>query len=125
MREFATHMFQYVPYLQKHSHRVGDILEEWREYKMGIPTCGAIIINKDADKVLLVQPWGKQSWGFPKGKIEEDELQHVCAAREVLEETGFDITPHLDEHDYIETLMRVDENIEQNIQLYTNLSKNA
>jgi len=118
MREFATYMFQYVPYLQEHSHRVGDILEEWREYKMGIPTCGAIIINKDADKVLLVQPWGKQSWGFPKGKIEEDELPHVCAAREVLEETGFDITPHLDEHEYLETSMRVDENIEQNIQLY-------
>ena len=31
------------------------ILEEWRAYKMSVPTYGAVILNNCLDKVLLVQ----------------------------------------------------------------------
>jgi hypothetical protein len=31
------------------------IVEEWREYKLAVPTFGAIILNTFMDKVLLVQ----------------------------------------------------------------------
>ena len=43
--------------------------------------------------MLLVQGfWSKNSWGLPKGKVNEGEDPARCAAREVLEETGFDIS---------------------------------
>ena len=33
---------------------------------------------------LLVQGyWAKASWGFPKGKVNEDEIDYMCAIREV------------------------------------------
>lgn len=38
-------------------------------------------------KVLLVQSKGN-FWGFPKGKIEENEKSRECALRELKEETG-------------------------------------
>lgn len=56
--------------------------------------------------MLLVQGyWSKSSWGFPKGKVNQDEPGHVCAVREVLEETGFDIGPFIDTNDYLETVV--------------------
>jgi mRNA-decapping enzyme subunit 2 len=55
--------------------------------------------------VLLVQGyWSKSSWGFPKGKVNEEEAGHVCAVREVMEETGFDIGPYIDPGDYLEAV---------------------
>ena len=38
-----------------HAERVEEIVEEWREYKLAVPTFGAIILNTFMDKVLLVQ----------------------------------------------------------------------
>lgn len=50
-------------------------------------------MNTDLDKVLLVQSYfAKSSWGFPKGKVNEDEDPLHCAIREVYEETGNDHT---------------------------------
>ena len=53
----------------------------------------AVCIEKDG-KVLLVQrgidPW-KGAWYMPAGYLEVDEEPEDCAAREVLEETGFDV----------------------------------
>ncbi|CAG2204794.1 DCP2 [Mytilus edulis] len=53
--------------------------------------------------LLLVQGfWTKSSWGFPKGKVNENEPPYDCACREVLEETGFDITKLIDRNEYLE-----------------------
>lgn len=53
--------------------------------------------------VLLVQGYlAKSGWGFPKGKVNKEEAPHDCAAREVFEETGFDIKDHICKDDYIE-----------------------
>ena len=53
----------------------------------------AVCIEKDG-KVLLVQrgiePW-KDAWYMPAGYLEVDENPEDCAAREALEETGFEI----------------------------------
>ena len=46
--------------------------------------------------------WIKASWGFPKGKVNKSETPEACAAREVLEETGFDITGKIDKTQYAE-----------------------
>uniref|UniRef100_A0A4X1U2R0 mRNA-decapping enzyme 2 n=1 Tax=Sus scrofa TaxID=9823 RepID=A0A4X1U2R0_PIG len=54
-------------------------------------------------QVLLVQGYlAKSGWGFPKGKVNKEEAPHDCAAREVFEETGFDIKDYICKDDYIE-----------------------
>jgi len=44
----------------------------------------------------------RATWGFPKGKIAKEELPADCAAREVLEEVGFDIGPCLQEGEFLQ-----------------------
>ncbi|RZF35123.1 hypothetical protein LSTR_LSTR009429 [Laodelphax striatellus] len=104
MKEFATHMFKHVPALRPHAKEVDSILSSWREYKMAVPTFGAIILNKELTHVLLVQSFfARSSWGFPKGKVNCEEDPVKCAVREVLEETGFDIKDYIDPEEYIES----------------------
>ena len=53
---------------------------------------------------LLVQPYmSRTSWGFPKGKVNKDEKEFNCAVREVLEETGFDITLYSSPDEFLES----------------------
>jgi len=88
--------------LSVHLDKLNDILNEFKQYKKNVPTYGAILMNKDLD-VLLVQPYfTKSSWGFPKGKVNEDEDPIRCAIREVYEETGYDITHLIDPDMFIE-----------------------
>ncbi|KAI8433975.1 hypothetical protein MSG28_012126 [Choristoneura fumiferana] len=106
IRDFAAHIFQHVPTLREHTARLDSVLENWREYKQTVPTYGAILLDSDLTHVLLVQSyWTKASWGFPKGKVNEDEEPWKCAAREVLEETGFDISKLINKNDYIEAII--------------------
>ncbi|XP_038221325.1 m7GpppN-mRNA hydrolase [Zerene cesonia] len=103
IREFAAHIFQHVPQLREHVSSLDAVLDNWRVYKQSVPTYGAIILDTELSHVLLVQSyWTKASWGFPKGKVNEDEEPWKCAAREVLEETGFDITNLMNKQDFIE-----------------------
>ncbi|CAG9766815.1 unnamed protein product [Ceutorhynchus assimilis] len=106
MYEFSAHVFQHIPSLKSEIPRLHDILQEWKEYKQSVPTYGAIILSEDLTHVLLVQSyWAKASWGFPKGKVNEDEDPAHCAIREVLEETGFDISPYLNPDEYLESVV--------------------
>lgn len=66
-----------------------------------IPTYGAVIMSDNM--VLLVQHyWPQNFWGFPKGKIEEEEDPFKCATREVFEETGYDISKSANPNTFIE-----------------------
>ena len=98
MTEFSTHMWRHIPFLRlRHGNDVDQILEDWKQYKISVPTYGAIMLNEDLTHVLLVQSyWNKTSWGFPKGKVNEEELPHHCAVREVMEETGYSIADKID-----------------------------
>lgn len=52
---------------------------------------------------LLVQSFfAKNSWSFPKGKVNENEDPVKCAIREVYEETGFDCGHLINPNDYVE-----------------------
>ena len=53
-----------------------------------VKSCGCIIIENN--KVLLVQQ-KKGNWGFPKGRVENNETECETALREVKEETNLDI----------------------------------
>ncbi|XP_057177902.1 m7GpppN-mRNA hydrolase [Triplophysa rosa] len=103
IRDFAKAVFNHCPFLLPQGEDVQKVLEKWKEYKMGVPTFGAIILDETLDNALLVQGYlAKSGWGFPKGKVNEDEAYHDCAVREVLEETGFDIRDRICKKKYIE-----------------------
>lgn len=103
IRDFAKAVFHHCPFLLPHGEDVQKVLEQWKEYKMGVPTYGAIILDESLENVLLVQGYlAKSGWGFPKGKVNEDEAPHDCAVREVLEETSFDIKNRICKDMYIE-----------------------
>ncbi|XP_027568432.2 m7GpppN-mRNA hydrolase isoform X1 [Pipra filicauda] len=103
IRDFAKAVFNHCPFLLPQGEDVQKVLDEWKEYKMGVPTYGAIILDETLENVLLVQGYlAKSGWGFPKGKVNKEEAPHDCAAREVFEETGFDIKDYICKEDYIE-----------------------
>ncbi|KAJ1477765.1 hypothetical protein T484DRAFT_1749905 [Baffinella frigidus] len=110
-RAFAARLFAHCSLLH-HVANVDAIFTEWQHYKRTIPTLGAAILSTNLDKVLLVRGFKGSSWGWPKGKVNKDEPDAVCAAREsytaqprppnqVFEEIGYDITPLLCEHSSI------------------------
>jgi len=106
IKDFSAQIFHHCPTLIEHADNVGQILGSWREYKMAVPTYGAIILDSTLSNCLLVQGfWSKASWGFPKGKVNEEEAPEACAIREVYEETGYDITELIDRDEYIEYKM--------------------
>ncbi len=57
-------------------------------------SCGAVcfIEKEDILKVLIVQHKLGGHWAFPKGHVEQNETELQTAAREVLEETGVEIS---------------------------------
>ncbi|XP_047501502.1 m7GpppN-mRNA hydrolase-like isoform X1 [Penaeus chinensis] len=90
--------------IKPESGSVEDMLQGFRDFKHRVPTYGGLLLNQDLSHVLLVQGfWHRVSWGFPKGKINVDEEPHCCAIREVLEETGYDISHLIDENVFLET----------------------
>lgn len=121
IRAFAENIFRHCPFLMQHSNQVDDILSKWKVFKHAVPTNGAIVLDETMRYVLLVQGfWAKASWGFPKGKVVEEESEAKCAIREVLEETGYDISKQLNDDHYLEIQIN-----DQTIRLYiiTNVSK--
>ena len=57
--------------------------------------CGAIILNKELTKFIIVHQRLSKKWGLPKGHMTFDELKEndkiSCAVREAKEETGLDL----------------------------------
>lgn len=106
IKDFSAQIFNHCPTLINHAGNVENILGSWREYKMAVPTYGAILLDPSLQHCLLVQGfWAKTSWGFPKGKVNEGEQPKDCSVREVMEETGFDISNMIDDEEYIEYQM--------------------
>ncbi|KDD76438.1 hypothetical protein H632_c226p2 [Helicosporidium sp. ATCC 50920] len=96
LREFTGLIFEACPGLAPWKESVGSIYEAFNQYKREVPVCGAIMLNPDKTKCLLVRGWKKQAtWGFPRGKLASGETEEECAIREVLEETGYDIASKL------------------------------
>ncbi|GAB0097434.1 uncharacterized protein DMENIID0001_130710 [Sergentomyia squamirostris] len=104
LKQFAVQIFQHVPFLRMRLPHLDEILDQWKKYKSSVPTYGAILVSEDLNHVLLVQSYlSKSSWGFPKGKVNENEEAIHCAIREVFEETGFDCSHLIQPGDYFES----------------------
>lgn len=100
MTTFFKEMFyQTFPELSHVSMKT--VLSKYETFRSSLPICGAVLLNKNMDKLLLVKnkKCGHQMgyWGFPKGKVEIPETHMYTAMREVLEETGIDISDRISE----------------------------
>jgi len=88
---FTFFVHQFVRLLNwQHKDVRPDVKAYWK-YNTTLPRAGGILLNADQTKILLVRGYGGKRWGFPVGKVREDEVVDisVCAVREVFEETGF------------------------------------
>jgi ADP-ribose pyrophosphatase YjhB (NUDIX family) len=70
-----------------------ELWDEYRLYMSQIPSNGALIFNKNLDKLLFIvyhNPRERivRKLDFPKGKVDQGEQQVECALREIREETG-------------------------------------
>eukprot|EP01053_Blabericola_migrator_P008785 Blabericola_migrator_1__8784@NODE_462_length_8278_cov_282_498843_g361_i0_p1_GENE_NODE_462_length_8278_cov_282_498843_g361_i0NODE_462_length_8278_cov_282_498843_g361_i0_p1_ORF_typecomplete_len877_score121_40NUDIX/PF00293_28/5_7e16DCP2/PF05026_13/3_3e15_NODE_462_length_8278_cov_282_498843_g361_i051687798 len=104
LKSFGLLLWELFPMLQEFIpvQARGRLLRDWVEYCRTIPLRGAIILNPGWTKVLLVQGWKGGRWTFPRGKVDEQESDDVCAAREVLEEIGLDISDRINREMFIE-----------------------
>lgn len=81
---FLILVFLHCPFLRDYVHNLDAILSRWRGYKLSVPTYGAVLIDPTYEHVLLVRGfYNRESWGFPKGKVQENESPLKCAIREV------------------------------------------
>ncbi|KAF9015152.1 Dcp2, box A domain-containing protein [Cyathus striatus] len=114
LKKFSEMLFHACPLLHQWSHDHEQAFNTFMQYKTRVPVCGAIMLNDTWDKCVLVKGWKSSSgWGFPKGKINEDEPQTTCAIREVLEETGYNLQGKIDPRDVIEMSIK-----EQKVSLF-------
>lgn len=114
MRQFAIKIFQHCPTLEMWKDQPEEVLRLFQDYKNAVPVRGAILLNEDLTELVLVKGMKQSaSWSFPRGKINQDEEDVICAAREVMEETGFDATELINANWYINQTFRG-----QDIRLY-------
>ena len=79
-------------------HDIDAAMAQFNAFKAQVPTAGAALLDPTLTKVLMVKGYKKDaSWGFPRGKLSRGETAAECAAREVLEETGIDISGFVDD----------------------------
>ncbi|KAI0003688.1 hypothetical protein BJV74DRAFT_876055 [Russula compacta] len=114
LKKFSEMFFQACPLLERWRGDHDGAFNHFMQYKTRVPVCGAIMLNDTWDKVVLVKGWKSSSgWGFPKGKINQNEPSHECAAREVAEETGYNLNGKIDPDKVIEMEIK-----EQQISLF-------
>lgn len=113
LKEFTSLMFNSCDVLRPYVAHIDDIFKDFTSYKVRVPVTGAIILDESYERCLLVKGWKGTSWSFPRGKKNKDEEDHTCAIREVLEETGFDVSKLLYKDEYIEMIFG-----QQRVRLY-------
>ncbi|KAJ6826563.1 mRNA-decapping enzyme subunit 2-like [Iris pallida] len=113
-KEFTSLMFKSCAALRPYIAHFDDIYKDFTSYKFRVPVTGAIILDESYEMCLLVKGWkAGASWSFPRGKKSKDEEDHTCAVREVLEETGCDVSKLMKMDDYIEVVLG-----QQRVRLY-------
>lgn len=101
MKSFAPALLSKCPLLWRWGDP-RDAISKFGKYKSTIPVRGIALMNKELNKIVLVQGMESGSWSFPRGKISKGESDLECAIREVREETGFDAKAYVNEKDFVE-----------------------
>ncbi|KVI06886.1 mRNA-decapping enzyme subunit 2-like [Cynara cardunculus var. scolymus] len=104
LKEFTTLMFSSCDVLKPYVPHIDDIFKDFTSYKVRVPVTGAIILDQTYERCVLVKGWKGTSWSFPRGKKNKDEEDDACAIREVLEETGFNVSKLINKDEYIEII---------------------
>jgi 8-oxo-dGTP diphosphatase len=55
---------------------------------------GIVLRREDPERIALVRLRKRNEWVLPKGKLDDGETPRAAAEREVLEETGHDVSVH-------------------------------
>ncbi|XP_010558755.1 PREDICTED: mRNA-decapping enzyme subunit 2-like [Tarenaya hassleriana] len=113
LKEFTSLLFNSCDVLRPYVAHIDDIFKDFTSYKYRVPVTGAIILDETYERCVLVKGWKGSSWSFPRGKKSKDEEDHACTIREVLEETGFDVSELLKKEEYIEFIFG-----QQRVRLY-------
>lgn len=107
LKAFARLMFEHNALLSPYCNDVERLVKDYQSYKHEVPTCGAAMLNPEMDQVVLVKGWGNTArWGFPKGKMGRAESEEQAAIREVLEETGFDVSRYIIPNEYLDSMSK-------------------
>lgn len=77
------------------------VFDDWRRHLKTVPRSGAVLFDESREKCLMVQSHKSGVWSFPSGKLEAGEREVDCATREVWEEINLDISPCIDETQYV------------------------
>lgn len=101
LKTFAEKIFSHCPLLSQSHDKFVELFNNFNSYKSQIPVCGCIMLNPEMTKAVLVCTWKGKSWGFPRGKINENEEPLQCALREAMEECGYDATHQCREEDQL------------------------
>src|SRR5580693_400704 len=59
-----------------------------------VVAAGGIVLRPEAPLIALVRLRKRNEWVLPKGKLDDGETPRDAAEREVLEETGHDVSVH-------------------------------
>jgi mRNA-decapping enzyme subunit 2 len=107
LEEFALELFEFSELLSPLLPNFGAMFQAFNEYKLGVPVYRCILLNEELTHVVMVRRWKGDKWNFPKGKVNEDEDEAACAAREVNEETGYLPTGLSNAHCFTEVFHKV------------------
>lgn len=103
LKQFTGLIFEKCPGLEPFRGSLEEIYQSFNAYKRTVPVRGAILLDPTMEKCLLVRGFRKDAgWGFPRGKLSLNETDAQCAVREVLEETGYDISSKIQDEQYID-----------------------
>jgi|LakMenE01Jun11ns_1017448.scaffolds.fasta_scaffold9957677_2 8-oxo-dGTP pyrophosphatase MutT (NUDIX family) len=86
---FLIHVFSYKNMLNE-INNINYYISRYNKYKKMIPTAGCIIVYNN--NLLVVRVKHAFKYGLPKGKKNNKETIYETAVREVLEETGIDVS---------------------------------
>ena len=105
-KKFARAIFENWPFLHPKLHKFDELWIKFKKYVEKIPSFGAIILNKQLDKILFNIYFNHREdvmkmLDFPKGKANQGEDDVACAIREIKEEIDLDVAPYINAYQYI------------------------
>src|SRR4051794_31750398 len=64
---------------------------EWYATLPTVYVSASMLMTDHQDRILLVKPNYRPGWSIPGGVLDEGELPHDCASREIAEELGLSV----------------------------------